>query len=116
MKTDIQLQGLVEELKKQAAQSRVKLWRRIASDLEKPTRHRRVVNLYKLNKFTKENEIVIIPGKVLGTGEVDHQLTIAALNFSQSALTKLLRNKSTVYSIFELMKNNPQGKKVRIIG
>ncbi|MBN2458365.1 50S ribosomal protein L18e [Candidatus Woesearchaeota archaeon] len=116
MKTDIQLKGLIDELKKTSSEKEIKLWKRIASDLEKSTRQRRIVNLYKLNKYTKEGEIIIVPGKVLGTGEIDHKLTVAALNFSQSAISKLARNKSTVYSIFELMKTNPQGKKVRIIG
>lgn len=116
MKTDNQLQGLIQELKKQGSEKKVKLWKRIARDLEKPTRQRRVVNLYRLNKYTKENEIVIVPGKVLGTGDVDHKLTIAALNFSDDALRKLLEKKSNVYSIYELMKSNPQAKKVRIIG
>jgi large subunit ribosomal protein L18e len=74
------------------------------------------VNLYKLNKYTKENETIIVPGKLLGTGEVDHKVTVAALSFSESAKEKLEKNKSTVYSIHELMKNNPKGKNVRIIG
>jgi large subunit ribosomal protein L18e len=116
MKTDINLQELIDELKKTAAEKKVNLWKRIATDLEKSTRMRREVNLYKLNKYTKENDIVIVPGKVLGTGEINHKLTVAALSYSESALAKLNSNKSTVYSIADLIKANPQGKKVRILG
>jgi len=116
MKSNIQLQGLIDELKKQSSQQKVPLWKRIASDLEKPTRQRRIVNLSKINKFTKKDEAVIIPGKVLGTGELDHQVTIAAFNFSKQAVDKIRKSNSTIYSIYDFMKKNPQGKKTRILG
>jgi large subunit ribosomal protein L18e len=116
MKSDINLKELINELKKTATEKKVNLWKRIAADLEKSTRTRREVNLYKLNKYTKENDIVIVPGKVLGAGEIDHKVTIAALSYSESALAKLNSNKSTVYSINNLIKANPEGKKVRILG
>jgi large subunit ribosomal protein L18e len=116
MKTDINVQELIVELKKAASEKKVKLWKRIAADLEKSTRMRREVNLYKINKYTKENDIVIVPGKVLGTGDIDHKITVAALSYSESARVKLSSNKSIVYSIAELIKANPQAKNVRILG
>ena len=64
MKTNIQLLKLVEELKKQASVENVKVWKRLALDLEKPTRQRRIVNIYKINKYTKPEETVVVPGKV----------------------------------------------------
>ena len=64
MKSNIQLIKLVDELKKLSSQENVKVWKRIASDLEKPTRRRSAVNLYKINKYTKDEETVIVPGKV----------------------------------------------------
>ena len=66
------------ELRKLASKQKVKLWKRIANDLEKPTRKRREVNLYKINKYTRNNEIALVPGKVLSLGNLDKKLTIAA--------------------------------------
>ena len=116
MKTNEHLVNLIQELKKKAIESDVKLFKRIAVDLEKSTRAQRVVNLSRINRYTKENEVIIVPGKVLGSGELDHALTIAAYKFSSSALDKINDSKSKAITITELMKDSIKGKKVRIIG
>lgn len=116
MKSNEQLQGLISDLKRQSRTENVNIWKRIATDLEKPTRQRRIVNLSKIARVTKENETILVPGKVLGTGELGHKLTIAAFSFSGSALQKMEAAKCTYYSIPEFMKKNPKGQKTRIIG
>jgi len=107
---------LITELKTVASKENVPLWRRIAEDLERPSRQRRVVNLSRLNRFTKENDVVIVPGKVLASGELDHKLTVSAFTFSDEAIVKMKDAKSDVLTISELLKKNPKAKKVRIIG
>ena len=97
MKSNEQLEGLIRELKRQSSQQKVQIWRRIADDLQKPTRRRRIVNLSRLDRYTKENEVVVVPGKVLGSGELNHKLTIAAYNFSEQALEKIKKSKSSTY-------------------
>lgn len=114
-KTNIQLQSLIEEMKKTSSEEQANLWRRVAGDLEKPTRGKRVVNLSRLNRFTKENEVVVVPGKVLGTGDLAHKLTVAAYSFSESAKEKINSNGKAI-TLKELLQSNPKGKKVRIIG
>ena len=116
MKSNIQLIKLVEELKKQSSLENVKVWKRIASDLEKPTRRRSAVNLYKINKYTKDEETVIVPGKVLSVGELDHKVNVAAFNFSSEAKNKITNANGKVLTIYELLKLNPKGKGVRILG
>ena len=111
----LELQNLIKDLKYLASKENVRLWKRVALDLEKPTRIRRKVNLYKINKYTKEDETAIIPGKVLSLGEITKKINIAAYQFSNEALKKINRIGKTI-SIQELMKKNPKGKKVRIIG
>ncbi|MGM5483098.1 MAG: 50S ribosomal protein L18e [Nanobdellota archaeon] len=115
MKTNTQINNLVQELRKQGNQGKVKLWRRLASDIEKPTRQRKSVNLAKIDYMTNEDEIIVVPGKVLGGGQLSHKLTVAALNFSRQALEKIENSSCQAYSIAELMKNNPEGKNVRIL-
>lgn len=116
MKSNEQLEGLIRELKRQSSQQKVQIWRRIADDLQKPTRRRRIVNLSRLDRYTKENEVVVVPGKVLGSGELNHKLTIAAYNFSEQALEKIKKSKSSTYSLYDFMRSNPKGGKARIIG
>lgn len=109
------LSGLIQDLKKKADEHGVNLWKRIAEDLERPNRKRRIVNLYKINKSTKDNETVIVPGKVLSLGELDHSVTVAAFDFSGSAADKI--NKvGKALSINDLMKEDPKGKRIRILG
>ena len=115
MKTNNQLVSLIGELKKKSIDDKNKLWKRIASDLEKPTRNRRIVNLIKIAKVTKDNDTIIVPGKVLGTGELNHKLTVAAYSYSKSALDKINKNGKAL-SIKEMMKANPKASDVRIIG
>ena len=113
--TNDYLRKLIEELRKQSYEQDAIIWKRIASDLARPTRKRRIVNLYKINKNTKENEMVVVPGKVLGIGEIDHKLTIAAWTFSNSAIDKINKVGKAI-TIKELIKENPKGKGIRIIG
>ncbi len=110
------LQHLILELRKQGSMQNVPLWKRIADDLEKPTRQRRAVNLSRISRFTEENETVIVPGKVLGSGMLNHKLTIAAFSFSSGALEKINKVNAKAISINELMKEPVAGKRVRILG
>ena len=110
------LRELISRLKKVSLEQGVNLWKRIASDLEKPTRGRRVVNLARINRCAKDAETVIIPGKVLGSGALDKKVKIAAFTFSKSALLKIKDANCQAYSIDKVVKENPKASKVRIIG
>ena len=113
-KTNPQLTSLIQELKVLSNKENVKLWKRIARDLEKSTRRYPSVNLWKVDKNTKENETALIPGKVLSSGDINKKITIAALNFSKQAKDKI-NKKGKAITIKELIKENPKGSKVRII-
>ncbi len=110
------LRDLIGELKKRSNEQDVNLWKRIALDLEKPTRQRRAVNLSRINRHTKENEVVVVPGKVLGSGDLNHKLTISAYQFSEQAKDKLQKSGAQIVSLLELSKDKPDGKNIRIIG
>lgn len=113
--TNPELMNLIIELKTLAIQENKKIWKRVATDLEKPTRERRVVNLIRIDKNAKEDEIALIPGKVLAGGDLTKKTTIAAYQFSGQALDKINKIGKAI-TIKELMKQNPRGNKVRIIG
>ncbi len=113
---NVHLQHLISELKKSGAVNKSGLWTRVAEDLNASTRRRRVVNLSRINRFTSPNEIVIVPGKVLGSGTLDHSVVIAAWEFSSSAKEQIMTAKGACLTILELLKKEPQGKNVRIIG
>jgi large subunit ribosomal protein L18e len=111
----LELKNLIIELKKLSKNQKINLWKKIADDLERPTRIRREVNLYKINKYTKKDEIALVPGKILSLGDIDKKLTIAAYKFSKQAKDKINKIGRAI-TIKELIKENPKGKKIRIIG
>ena len=106
--------SILRSIPKEAARSR--FWQRIIEECERPRRNRRVVNLYKLNRLTKAGDIVYVPGKVLGTGNIDHPITISAFGFSKTAYEKLLKSGSTVLTTREFAEKYPTGSGVKIIG
>lgn len=74
----------------------------LAKLLAYPRRKQIIVNLDKINRLTKDNELVIIPGKVLGNGDIDHKINITAFNYSNEALKKLEKSKSEINYMIDL--------------
>jgi large subunit ribosomal protein L18e len=112
--TNYQLQQLVAELETKAVNSR--FWKRVLKDLMKPARQRRTVNVYKIAKYAQEGETVLVPGKVLSVGDISKKVDVAAINFSDGARRKIESAQGKVLTIKELLQQNPDGKKVRILG
>jgi large subunit ribosomal protein L18e len=83
--------------------------------MSKPTRHQCEVNVSKINRFTIDGETIVVPGKVLGSGELDHKVTVAALKFSDAARAKIDKVGETL-TINELLDRNPKGSNIRIFG
>ena len=106
---------LLQLLKKTAIEQDAPVWKRVATDLEMPTKQRRIINIYKLDKYCKDGELVIVPGKVLGTGDLTKKLSVAAYSFSEDAHKKI-KAKGQAMTIREILQKNPKGDKVRIMG
>ncbi|TAL55725.1 MAG: 50S ribosomal protein L18e [Nanoarchaeota archaeon] len=113
--TNPQLQQLITELRTAAFSQQNMLLKRIADDLERPTNQRRIVNLSRINRHTVEDDLVVVPGKVLGSGELGHKLTVAAWKFSDGAAEKVTAAKGKAISLADLLKSKDL-KKVKIIG
>lgn len=115
-KTNLVLRELVEELLKYHRQYRADIWYAVARELTKPSRKRRVVNVSRINRYTNTGEYVVVPGKVLGAGELDHPVVVAAFSFSRSAVEKIRGIGGRAITIFELLREKPDGSGVKIIG
>lgn len=114
--TNSYLVNLIHQMKRKSREYDVKIWRKAADKLAKPKRNRINVNISKLDRNTQENEEILVPGKVLGSGSIKHSLKVAALDFSDQARQKIVNVKGKCFTIEQFMKTNPEGKKVRIIG
>jgi large subunit ribosomal protein L18e len=88
-------------------------WKDLARRLSKPRRSYATVNLSKINRYSKKGEIILVPGKVLSSGNLEHPVEIAALSFSSEARKKVERAGGKCLSIEELLELNPGN--IRII-
>lgn len=113
--TNPELIKLIRFLKKQSKEKNADIWRDVAEHLAKARKQRIAVNLSRINRHTQKSDTVIVPGKVLGAGTIDHAITIAAFSASGKAKEKLVAAKAKYLSIPELVEKNPKGTKVKII-
>lgn len=90
-------------------------WQEVAGVLASPRRNKFVLNLDEINEKAKEGEKVIIPGKVLGQGELKKKIKVVALAFSKSAEEKLNKGKTEFSTIKEEIKSNPDAKNLKVI-
>jgi len=88
----------------------------VADHLSSSRRRRITVNVSHLNRCTQKSETVVVPGKVLAAGKIDHPVNVAAFAFSEQARAKILKAMGKCLSISDLMKKNPKGVNVKIIG
>ena len=114
--TNPELISLIRFLRKKSRENEAAIWKRVAERLSKSKRRRIVVNISRISRYTKENDEVVVPGKVLGSGTIDHPVKVAAFAFSEQAKSKIIKAKGECLSIPELVQMNPKGSNVKIIG
>jgi large subunit ribosomal protein L18e len=112
-KTNPRLKSLIADCKR-AARSGSAVWGDVAERLEKPRRTHAEVNLGRIERYAKEDETVIVPGKVLGSGALRKGVTVAAVDFSGTARTKISQVGEAI-ELEQALKRNPDGSGVRVI-
>jgi large subunit ribosomal protein L18e len=115
-KTNENLIRLLEDLRALSYKKKVKIWKDVASRLSKPSQNWAEVNVSRLARHCQKRDIVLVPGKLLGAGNIDIPVTVAAFHHSESARTKVEQAGGKVIGIEDLMKAKPDGSKVRIMG
>ena len=115
-KTNPILIKLIHDLKKQSNEKDVGIWKDVALRLEKSSKNWPIVNLDRISNYIQDKETALIPGKVLSSGNLTKKVTIAAWSFSEKSCEKIKKAGGKYISINELMKNNPKGENIRILG
>lgn len=114
-KTDPTLIALIDDLKATTRENGAAIWRDIAKKLEKPKRNWAEVNLSKLERFAEDGDVIVVPGKVLASGNLNKKITVAAYSFSENAKTAILSMGGRDMTLTELMSENPKGSNVKIM-
>ena len=109
------LKKLIENLNNKAFDTKSDFLKDIAEKLNKPKRQRVEVNIAHIERHTDEGETVIVPGIVLGYGELSKPVTISAWKFSKQAMQKIQKIKGKTLTIEELVEKTPNGTKVKIL-
>ena len=110
------LDNTISSLRNAFKRNKAPIWRALEEELASPRANRREINVRRLAEITKADEVVVVPGKVLGTGNLGHKLTVCAFSISETAAKKIVDSGGKVMAFDDLINNYPDGKGVRIIG
>lgn len=105
------LNRAIAEIKAGAGSKNPKMAKYLVRLISKPKRKRIGVNIAKLEKFSKDGENVIVPGKVLGRGSMTKKINVAAVGYSEEAAGKLEGAQCTLLGFKEMLKK----ENIRII-
>jgi len=114
-KTNPRIISLVEDLKSRSRENNAPIWREIAKRMQSPKRNYATVNVSRINRHTADGETIVVHGKVLGAGEIDHPVAVGAFDFSDGARSKITDAGGECLTIEELVERAPTGSNVRII-
>ncbi|OLB89958.1 MAG: 50S ribosomal protein L18 [Thaumarchaeota archaeon 13_1_40CM_38_12] len=107
---------MAKQLRGASKKNNAPIWLKLAELALKPSRSRRVINLGQLDKFVNDNDVVVVPGKVLGTGNISHKITLCSFSISTTGAKKVTQSGGKLVDFAHLIKNHPTGKGVKIIG
>ncbi|MFB6139102.1 MAG: 50S ribosomal protein L18e [Halosimplex sp.] len=113
-KSNPRLSSLIADLKSTARNSGGEVWSDVAERLESPRRTHAEVNLGRIERYAQEDETVVVPGKVLGSGVLQKDVTVAAVDFSGTA-EKKIDQVGEAAQLEQVLENNPDGSNVRVI-
>ncbi len=111
--TKIQTLTLLREAGKKSGR---RVWRDMSKRLESHKSQMSNVNLSKVSSLTKEGDVILIPGKVLGGGLIDHKIHIGAYAFSGGAVEKIRRAEGEPLSIQAFLQKYMNHKGLIILG
>ncbi|PSQ38484.1 50S ribosomal protein L18e [Halobacteriales archaeon SW_7_71_33] len=113
-KTNPRLRDLIADLKTAARESDAGVWADVAERLQKPRSTHAEVNLGRIERHAREEETIVVPGKVLGSGALRTEVTVAAVDFSGSAETKIDQVGEPI-RLEQALERNPEGANVRVV-
>jgi large subunit ribosomal protein L18e len=114
--TSYYTQGLINDFEKLYRKEKKPLFERIVKELKKSSRQKRDLNISKINRYSVEGSNVIVLGKVLSAGSMDHKVSVLAFAYSKEALEKLKKSGSSAKLMDDLAKSGKVPQKVIILG
>ena len=110
--TNYWVRRLISTFEKYAKEKRI--FKKLAEELSKPTRQKKGVNLWKIEKFSKEGEVIVVPRKVLGKGKVSKKIVLFALDYSKRARDLLEEAGVSYYYLDKLPEFLKENQKLQV--
>ena len=107
--------NMLKILKKASKENDAPIWAKVADYVQKSRSNQKIVNLKKIDESTEDGNAIIITGKVLGTGNISHKVSVSSFSISNSAAKKIKQSGGEVLKFSEMIKKFPTGKGVKII-
>ena len=102
--------------KKASKENDAPIWAKIADFVQKSRSNQKIVNLTRINQTTEDGNAVVITGKILGTGNISHKVSVSSFSISNAAAKKIIESGGEVLKFSEMIEKFPTGKGVKIIG
>ncbi len=74
------------------------------------------MNLGRIERYADGERTVIVPGKVLGSGVLQKDVRVAAVDFSGTAERKIEAADGAAVPLEQEIAENPEGANVQVIG
>lgn len=115
--TKIGKRRLISRLEKESGATKQAIFRAVARQLSAPRRIQPKVNLMKLSGLAKRfsKAVFVVPGKVLGTGDAEGALVVAAYSFSEGAVKKIRAAKGTAMTLNQWLDSKGAVKNAMIV-
>lgn len=92
------------------------IWKEMERRLLKTKISKREVNVDRLSNYTKDGDVVIVPGKILGGGSLGHSVVVYSYSISKLAAEKITNAGGKILEIQDFIQKYPHGSGVKIIG
>ncbi len=103
-------------LKKASRDNEAPIWAKVADYVQKSRSNQKIVNLKKIDQETEDGNAVVITGKILGTGNISHKVSVSSFSISNSAAKKIKDSGGEILKFSEMIDKFPTGKGVKLIG
>ena len=103
-------------LKKASKENDAPIWAKVADYIQKSRSNQKIVNLTRIDQTTEDGNAVVITGKILGTGNISHKVSVSSFSISNSAAEKIIKSGGEVLEFSKMIEKFPTGKGVKIIG
>ena len=103
-------------LKRASKSSGATVWLDASRHLSKSRSRKPTVNVGKIDRVTAKDSVILVPGKVLGSGVLSHPVVVGAYSYTATARRKIVEAGGEALTIPKFLERFPSGAGVTLIG